>query len=140
MNYYNLIRYETDPDLRQKYLLAFRNHWVMERPELNPLFNFMYAGIAGGKSVQDAFGREDLYPQGDWLEESVDSLKRYPLDRVNWRLTNSHRKDLLPLSDFARERGERGLGYRNNGKVLPIDERFVDQWNHDPWELAVARV
>jgi hypothetical protein len=135
MNYYNLIRYETDPDLRQKYLLAFRNHWIMERPELNPLFNFMYASMAKGESVQDAFGREDLSPQGDWLEESVDSLRRYPLDRVNWRLTNSHRMDILPLPDYARERGAKGLGYRNNGKVLPIDERFVDQWNHDPWQL-----
>ena len=69
------------------------------------------------------------------MEEAIDSLKRYPLDRVDWRLTNSHRKDIIPLPDYARERGAKGLGYRSDGKVLPIDERFVDQWNHDPWQL-----
>jgi hypothetical protein len=31
-------------------------------------------------------------------------------------------------------RGE-GLGRRVDGKVLPIDERYVGHWNHDPWRL-----
>ena len=135
MNFYNLIRYETDAALQQKYLLAFCSHWTMERPELNPLFNFMYAGIAKDKFFTDAFGKQELSPREGWLDESIDSLKRYPLDRVNWRLTNSHRKDIVPLPFYARERGTKGLGYRNNGKVLPIDERFVEHWNHDPWTL-----
>ncbi len=26
-------------------------------------------------------------------------------------------------------------GHRRNGKVLPIDERMVEHWNHDPWRL-----
>jgi hypothetical protein len=34
-------------------------------------------------------------------------------------------------------RGE-GLGYRVDGKVLPIDERYVGHWNHDPWRLDHA--
>src|SRR6266481_1457362 len=50
MDFYNLIRYETNAQLRYKYSVAFYRYWIMERPELNPLFNFMYAG--------------------DWLEES----------------------------------------------------------------------
>jgi hypothetical protein len=60
MNYYSLLRYEKDPDLRQKY----------------------------------------------------------------------HRKDILPLRINAA-----GTGYRVNGKVLPVDERYVGHWNHDPWRL-----
>jgi hypothetical protein len=28
-----------------------------------------------------------------------------------------------------------GRGYRVDGKVLPVDERFVNHWNHDPWRL-----
>ena len=135
MDFYNLIRYETDPSVRQKYALAFSNYWTMERPELNPLFNFLYAAANAGRQFADAFGKRDLSPSGEWLAESVDTLRRYPLDRVNWRLINSRRTDILPLPDYAREHGARGLGYRNNGQVLPIDERFVDQWNHDPWEL-----
>ncbi len=135
MDFYNLIRHEADPKLQQKYALAFSNYWAIERPELNPLFNFMYAATNTGKSFSDAFGKRDLTPAGEWLEESIDTLRRYPLDRVNWRLTNSHRRDIIPLPAYARENGANGLGFRNNGKVLPIDERFVDQWNHDPWEL-----
>ncbi len=135
MDFYNLIRNENDPKLLRKYALAFSNYWSMERPELNPLFNFMYAAANTGKSFEDAYGKRDLSPTGDWLEESMDSLRRYPLDRINWRLTNSHRTDIVPLPAYAREGGTKGLGYRKNGKVLPIDERYVDQWNHDPWEL-----
>jgi hypothetical protein len=135
MDFYNLIRYETDPKLQRKYALAFSNYWSMERPELNPLFNFMYAATNTGKQFEDAYGKRDLTPTGEWLEESMDTLRRYPLDRVNWRLINSHRTDIVPLPAYAREAGAKGLGLRNNGKVLPIDERYVDQWNHDPWEL-----
>jgi len=135
MDFYNLIRYETDPQLLRKYALAFSNYWSMERPELNPLFNFMYAAANTGKEFEDAYGKRDLSPKGEWLEESMDSLRRYPLDRVNWRMSNSQRTDIVPLPAYAREGGAKGLGYRNNGKVLPIDERYVDQWNHDPWEL-----
>lgn len=135
MGFYNLIRYERDAKLQQKYALAFSNYWRMERPELNPLFNFMYAASNAHKHFEDAFGTHDLSPTGEWLEESIDTLRRYPLDCVNWRMTNSHRKDIVPLPAYARDDGVKGLGYRKNGKVLPIDERFVDQWNHDPWEL-----
>lgn len=135
MGFYNLIRYETDPVLRQKYSVAFLNYWTMEQPELNPLFNFMYAAVNTGKQYAGVFGTRDLSPQGEWLEESIDTLRRYPLDRVNWRLTNSHRKDIVRLPPYVRDDRTHGLGFRNNGKVLPIDERFVDQWNHDPWQL-----
>jgi len=135
MDFYNLIRYETDPQLRYKYSVAFYHYWIMERPELNPLFNFMYAAVNSSRSYAETFGKRDLSPAGEWLEESMDTLRRFPLDRVNWRMTNSRRKDIVLLPAYARERGERPAGSRNNGKVLPIDERFVDHWNHDPWQL-----
>lgn len=135
MNFYGLIKYETDPDLRQKYLLSFRNHFQNEQPEMNPVFNFMYAAVARGQSFNDAFGAIDLSPKGDWLEDAVDTLKRTPLDRIDWGLKNSHRIDIAPLAPHVRERGARGVGSRVNGKVLPIDERYVGHWNHDPWRL-----
>jgi hypothetical protein len=79
--------------------------------------------------VEETFGTRRLDPTGDWLEDSLDTLRRYPLDRVSWALRNSHRKDLVRL------RGSPTRGTRRDGKVLPIDERFVDKWNHDPWRL-----
>ena len=135
MNFYGLIKYEPDAALRQRYLKSFHSHWQNEEPEMNPVFNFLFAAVANGQTFNDAFGSQDLSPQGDWLADSVDTLRRLPLDRVDWSLRNSHRKDLLRLAPQTREEGERAVGYRVNGKVLPIDERFVGHWNHDPWQL-----
>jgi len=134
MNYYGLLRYERDPALRTRYLLAFHNHWLIEEPEINPLFNYLYAAIASGQKYSDAFGSTDLTPGGDWLQDSADTLVRFPLDRISWSFRNSHRTDVRPLPAWAREGGA-ARGYRVNGKVVPIDERFVQHWNHDPWRL-----
>lgn len=131
---YNLLQYETDPVLKQRWALAFSLRWQNEAPELNPLFNYMYAAQNTGAQFADASGVVDLSPKGNWLAESVDTLRRYPLDRVDWRLTNHHRKDVVPLPEYAGGEGGK-RGWRRNGRVLPIDERFVDQWNHDPWDL-----
>ena len=134
MCFYNLLKYETDPVLKERWSLAFALRWRNEKPELNPLFNFMYAAQNDKAVYHDAFGPMDLAPKGDWLAESVDTLRRYPLDRVDWRTTNRQRKDVVPLSEAAEGDGGK-RGHRSNGKVLPIDERVVNHWNHDPWEL-----
>ena len=74
MCFYNLVKYETDPVLSRMYRQALRTRWEIERPELCPLFNFI---------------------AGDGIEEGLDTLRRFPLDRFNWALKNSHRKDLV---------------------------------------------
>jgi hypothetical protein len=51
---------------------------------------------------------------------------------VNWPYANSHRRDVVPL---PLNLGSPGRGMRRDGRALPIDERFVDKWNHDPWRL-----
>ena len=133
MNFYCLLKYEKDPQLRQLFGLAFHHRWTMEKFELNPLFNFLYAASVPGLKFEDAFAPQDLSPKGAWLDESVDTLKRYPLDRLNWALNNSHRKDIVLLPEYVRGSDRRGS--RRDGRVLPIDERYVDKWNHDPWAL-----
>lgn len=135
MNYYSLLRYEKDPELRQKYLMGFHSHFQIEQPEMNPVFNFLYAAVARGGTFEDAFGPTELSPAGAWLEDAAETLRRLPLDRIDWPLKNSHRKDIVPLGANAREGGAEGAGYRVNGKVLPVDERYVGHWNHDPWRL-----
>lgn len=122
MNFYCLLKYEPDPVVREIVTLAFLRRWTMEKFELNPLFNFLYAAVSPA-----------IPPEGDWLNESVDTLKRYPIDRVNWALENSHRKDVVLLPDYARRGSQRGS--HRDGRVLPIDERYVDKWNHDAWAL-----
>jgi hypothetical protein len=43
---------------------------------------------------------------------------------------------MIRLADYIDlDRDVGAAGYRVNGKVLPVDERWVGHWNHDPWEL-----
>ncbi len=139
MSYYDLIKYETDGDLLQKYSYSLANYWHVERPEMNPFFNFVAAASLEGKKFTDAFRTQDLSLRGEWLEDSVDTLRRLPLDRIDWRQDNSHRIDLIPVRSFiAEDDNRRGLAYRVSGKVLPADERFFEFWNHNPYRLTTG--
>lgn len=138
MSFYNLIKYEPDPELRKLYTASFANSWRQEEPEMNPFFNFCFAAVAIGTEFTNSWGTYDLSPWPSWLDDSIETLKRFPLDRFDWRHTNSHRKDIVRLSDHTADafRGTaRDLGYRRNGKVIPVDERYFNHWNHSPWRL-----
>ncbi len=137
MLFYNLIRYEPDPELRQHYLFAFWKYWQLEQPELNPFFNFCYAACGRGASYTNQWESYELSPANGWLADSADTLQRYPLDRFDWAHDNSQRIDLIELGGFAFD--ERGpLGYRNNGKVIPVDESYSSHLNHSPWRLQTG--
>ncbi len=134
MNFYNLIRYEKDEALAAQWAHSFYRYWRNEAPERNPLFNYLFAGALAGRDIRYRDAYDDFVPgpEGAWREDALDTLVRYPLDRTDWGLTNSHRHDvtLLRSSTDARPKG-----HLRDGKVLPIDERFVGHWNHDPWTL-----
>ncbi|MFM8173112.1 MAG: hypothetical protein ACKN81_06180 [Pirellulaceae bacterium] len=137
MSFYSLIKYTKEPPLRTAYLTAFHQYWMLEQPERNPLFHFAYAAVAREFAEEGPSSR--LMPWGDWREDAIDTLIRFPLDRCDWRHTNSHRLDLVRLPpqqsiDWDRPNaGERG--YRIDGKVLPVDERSFAHWNTDPWRF-----
>lgn len=138
MCYYSLLRYEDDPELRERVLLSFNNYWRLEQPELNPFFNFAYAAYGRDATFHDAWGAHDLSPGGDWLSDSVVVLKGFPLDRFNWGHRNSHRTDIVLLPNWSNlfdRRDVTGRGHRTNGKVLPVEERHFEHWNTDPWRL-----
>lgn len=132
---YNLMKYETDPRLRMLYGMALRRRWEMEERELSPLFHFIAAAGLEGVEFVESPRRIALAPAGKWQEESAGTLRRFPLDRFNWALKNGHRKDIEMFRTFAGEDGQRRRGHRKDGRVLPVDERYVDHWNHDPWQL-----
>jgi hypothetical protein len=115
--------------------LAFRQYWVLEKPEMNPFFTFAFAAACKDVPLEGPLAEFGLHPDGQWLEESLDTLVRFPLDRVAWGHQNSHRLDLIRLGRHVFDgRGSR-RGYRVNGYVLPVDERYFDHWNTDPWQL-----
>ncbi len=136
LNYYNLIMYEKNPKLREMFTLSCHDYWELENPERNSFFNFAFAALCRGETVSSPWGTRHVSPKQQCLQDAVETLKRYPMNLVNWKQTNSHRIDLLPLSKLVREGDEaEGRGYRVDGTVLPIDERFVRYWSDDAWQL-----
>ena len=57
-----------------------------------------------------------------------------PAERV-WKLFATEDGQRRAEEGFVTSIEFEGKGHRRNGKVLPIDERFVNHWNHDPWRL-----
>lgn len=136
MSYYDLIKYESDDDLLQRYAYSLANYWRGEEPEMNPFFDFVAASSLHGKKFTDPFQTIDLTLTGNWLDDSLDTLRRLPLDRVDWKHTNSRRKDILPVRSLTPDDNDReNIGYRIDGRVLPVDERYFDFWNHNPYNL-----
>ena len=113
--YWGLYPYALNKELQEKFRTSIKDHWEIERPEQNALWNFTYA-MTGA-------------PDFD-LNQSVKFLQDYPIDLRNFGMTNSQRKDieLLPPNfrrQSTRERlplGELPL-YRHNGNIFNLDSK-----------------
>ncbi len=115
LSYYPLLLYEKNPELRKIYIESLERSWLIERPERNPLWNYIYAAGTGS-------GEFDA-------EESLLTLRQIPLDLVSWTVTNSHRLDVV--QDPAADRFTR----KQSLLVLPPDERPMMKWNGNPYAL-----
>ncbi len=140
MCYYNLVKYARDKDLRDLMRYGFYQYYAIVEPERNPFFNFAYAAMGRGKTLDSIWGSFPIDPRDEWLQDSMDTLLGFPLDRFNWAHQNSHRLDIVPLSwqqngKDLYEPSARRRGHLANGKVLPIENRFFNHWNTDPWNL-----
>ncbi len=112
--YYILFRYEDRKEYLQFYRRSMERSWAIERPEHNPLWNFI-ASVALGRDCG--------------IEEGVATLRDIPLDLVKWRVRNSHRKDIRVDSLLTR------FGQIQNQWVLPASERAIMKWNGNPYLL-----
>jgi hypothetical protein len=136
MNYYHLLKYETRPAYKAMYALSLASYWELEKPERNPFFDFVAASQLRGMRYQDAHDVYELSPKPGWANEAMETLRRFPLNLVEWPMLNSHRRDLQPLPAYVRPDREPGtLFLRRDGKVIPIDERTVFHWNLDPYRV-----
>jgi hypothetical protein len=110
--YWCLYPYAFNSDLKKKYKVAIQQHWELERPEKNGLWNLCYR-MTGAKNF-------DL-PETAWY------LKEFPLDMIEWQVKNSHRKDI----EFVPEnfRGQ------TTSEVLPPDERPELKHNRNLFKL-----
>ncbi len=136
MNYYHLLKYETDPLVKSAAARSLHAYWQLERPERNPFFNIVAAVSLKGQTFTTAFEREELtLPAASWLDDTIDTLRRFPVDLRDHALANSHRLDIRPIDPHVRPDARGALGLRHDGKVLPVDERMVFHWNVDPYAL-----
>ncbi len=137
MNYYHLLKYERDPVVKAAAARSLHGYWQLERPERNPFFNLVAAVSLDGTTFTTAFGTEALtLPAETWRDDTVDTLRRFPIDLVDHGLANSHRLDLVPIDAHVRPDADAPLGLRRQDrKVLPVDERMVFHWNLDPYVL-----
>jgi hypothetical protein len=110
--YWGLYRYALNDTLKAKYREAIIDHWEIERPEKEGLWNIMTA-IAGAEKID--------------LDEAIWYLQEYPLDLVNWTILNSQRKDIKRIEpNFRKQTIE---------EVLPPDETRIARHNANMFDL-----
>jgi hypothetical protein len=140
MCFYGLLRCSADENLKQMIRYSFYQYWVNEEPEMNPFFNFAYAGQNKDATANGQWGPIDIRPWPGWHEDAMATLYGFTLDRLNWPHRNSHRLDITALprirsGDLDEPDRPHQRGCRINGKVLPIENRHFNHWNTDPWQL-----
>jgi len=140
MCFYNLLKYTQDEDLAHDIRYSFYTNWMIVQPERNPFFNFAYAVFGREADIRNPWGVWDISIWDDWLEDSVQTLKDFPLDRFNWRHENAHRLDIRELRRQQMDEPyiytESGRGYRKNtGKTISVAETHFNHWNADLWRL-----
>lgn len=111
--YWGLYRYAFNDTLKAKYKAAIIDHWEIERPEKEGLWNIMTA-IAGTKNID--------------LKEAIWYLQEYPLDLVNWSVDAGHRKDIEKLEPNFRKQTIK--------EVLPPDELRISRHNANRFDLG----
>jgi len=110
--YWGLYRYAFNDTLKAMYKKAILDHQEIERPEKEGLWNIMTA-LTGAEEFD--------------LEDAVWYLQQYPLDLINWSVSNSHRKDIEMIDpDF---RGQ------TTKEVLPPDELPIARHNANRFDL-----
>ncbi|MFY0256292.1 hypothetical protein ACDQ55_20320 [Chitinophaga sp. 30R24] len=111
LTYWVLDRYAFTDSLQRQYRDAILNHWEIERPEKNALWNLVTLA---------ATGRYDASDTNWWLQT-------FPMDLVNWKIQNSHRKDITLLPSNFR--------HQTTVALLPLDELPVHRHNANAYTL-----
>jgi hypothetical protein len=103
--------YAFDEELKQEYTKAFRDHWELELPERNALWNLIQYAISG--DIDKA--------------STIWHLQEFPMDLMPYGMKNSHRKDL----DFIPENFR---GQTTKELISPL-ERRAHRHNSNPFNL-----
>ncbi|MGB3587472.1 MAG: hypothetical protein WBA23_13075, partial [Tunicatimonas sp.] len=111
LTYWVIHRHAFTDELKQQYEQAIRNHWEIERPEKNPVWNLISYATEG------SFDSEATL----WF------LRDYPMDLIRYDTKNSHRQDLTMLEPNFRK--------QETAELLPAAERQIIRYNANPFQL-----
>lgn len=111
LTYWVLYHYSFDDQLKKKYAAAINDHWQIEKPERNALWNLITLGTIGKYDKPSTF----------W------HLREFPMDLIRWDVKNSHRKDIELLPPNFRNQLTKEL--------LPPGETPVHRHNSNAFEL-----
>ena len=111
LTYWVIHRHAFNDTLQHVYEQSIRNHWAIERPERNAVWNLITRGTEGSFDAAATL----------WF------LRDYPLDLVRYTVRNSHRKDLTYLDPNFRE--------QRTEELLPAAERPIIRFNANPFQL-----
>lgn len=111
LTYWPLYRYAFTPELQEQYKWVITDHWQIEKPERNALWNLITFATVG------TFDQPSVF----W------HLKEFPMDLVRWNVKNSHRKDIVMLPPNFRKQSTEVL--------LPTGEVPLNRHNSNAFDL-----
>lgn len=111
ITYYTLYHTAFNNDLKQKYAEVVRDHWEIEIPERDALWNMLTYATSGDID----------------LESTLWDLREFNIDMDRYSTKNSHRKDLTFIPDNFR--------YQPTEKLIYPGEREMHRHNTNPFRL-----
>ncbi|WP_018614863.1 hypothetical protein [Segetibacter koreensis] len=111
LTYWVLYKYAFNKELQQQYKQVIIDHWEIEKPERNALWNVITFGTTGTIDK----------------ESTLWHLREFPMDLMRWDVKNSHRKDIVLLPPNFRNQLTKDL--------LPPDETPIHRHNANAFEL-----
>jgi len=113
LNYFGLVKYAFTDEMKKAFSNIVKDHWQFERPEKKALYNFIYAALTDAKEFD--------------LDESIWTLRNFPMDFIGWNVKNSMRKDIVKIKPNFRG--------QTTEEVLPPDERVLHLHNSNEFRL-----
>lgn len=119
LTYWVLYHYAFDDTLKQEYAKMIRDHWEIEKPERNALWNLLAYGTSGDID----------------LESTIWYLQGFPKDRNRYVVKNSHRKDL----EFLPKDIHTNFREQTTTELLPKRERPLNRHNNNEFIIDGGR-
>jgi len=119
LTYWVLYHYAFNQNLQKQYAEMIKDHWAIEKPEGDALWNLISYGTCG--SID--------------LKATLKYLREFPSDCTQYTVENSQRKDL----DFLPSDVKTNFRNQTTRELLPKNERPMNRHNANEFELDSQR-